>query len=205
MYVGLDLKTKFKPNGAVGASPQGDPFCRSKRDDTWSRKALRHIVLELAPKHRKVLETAYLRLSLNFGFLTQNETCLVDFLILEQSITSGQLFLPSYLSRKRNTVSPNLSFGLLAWDSNKQARSQVFFYGEMRSNKEAERPSLQGGGSFGCLGVNCAASLQLGGAHFERVSLSQLEGGCGGPAACSSGKVQNLSPLKWLEMHLKLT
>ena len=33
------------------------------------------------------------------------------------------------------------------------------------------------GGSFGCLGVNCAASLQLGGAHFERVSLSQLEGG----------------------------
>ena len=77
-----------------------------------------------------------------FGFLTQNETCLVDFLILEQSITSRQLFLPSYLSRKRNTVSPNLSFGLSAWDSNKQARSQVFFYGEMRSNKEAERQSL---------------------------------------------------------------
>ena len=140
MYVGLDLKTKFKPNGALGASPQGDPFCRSKRDDTWSRKALRHIVLELAPKHRKMLETAYPRLSLNFGFLTQNETCLVDFLILEQSITSGQLFLPSYLSRKRNTVSPNLSFGLLAWDSNKQARSQVFFTGRCNPTR---RPNGQ--------------------------------------------------------------
>ena len=68
MCVGLDLKTKFKPNGALGASPQGDPFCRSKRDDIWSRKALRHIVLELAPKHRKMLETAYLRLSQNLVF-----------------------------------------------------------------------------------------------------------------------------------------
>ena len=48
-----------------------------------------------------------------------------------------------------------------------------------------------GGGSFGCLRLNCPASLQLGGAHFKRVSIS--------PGACSLGKCLNLTPLKWFD------
>ena len=57
--------------------------------------------------------------------------------------------------------------------------------------------SRKGGGevSFGCLRLNCAASLQLGGAHFKRISVSQL----GGPGACSLGKFLNLTLLKWLD------
>ena len=49
-----------------------------------------------------------------------------------------------------------------------QARRQVF-YGEVRSNEETDqmRPEEYvstgggGGGSFGCLRLNCAASLEL--------------------------------------------
>ena len=41
----------------------------------------------------------------------------------------------------------------------------------------------------------------IGVAHFERVSVSHL----GGFGACAPRKLLNLSPLKWLEMHLKLT
>ena len=51
------------------------------------------------------------------GFLIQNETCLADFLILEQTFTSERLFSWAiYISSKRDTVSPVLSFGLLAWN-----------------------------------------------------------------------------------------
>ena len=51
--------------------------------------------------------------------------------------------------------------------------------------------STGGGRSFGCLRLNCAASLQVGGAHFKRISVS--------PRACSLGKFLNLTPLKWLD------
>jgi len=57
-----------------------------------------------------------------------------------------------------------------------------------------------GGANFGCLRLNCAANLQLGG-DFERVNVSHLGGSGGMPP----GKYLILSPLKWLEMHLKLT
>ena len=49
------------------------------------------------------------------------------------------------------------------------------------------------GGSFGCLRLNCAASLQVGGAHFKHISVS--------PRACSLGKFLNLTPLKWLDRN----
>ena len=75
-----------------------------------------------------------------------------------------------------------------------QARSQVFLRGGAIQRpdgpNEAERASLQGRGR-GALVV----------APFERVSVSQL-GRSGGMLPL---KFLNLSPLKWLEMHLKLT
>ena len=58
----------------------------------WPRKALRHFVLGLAAKHRKMVEKIILHLSINLGFLTQNEICLADVLILGQTLTSGNLF-----------------------------------------------------------------------------------------------------------------
>ena len=62
-----------------------------------------------------------------------------------------------------------------------QARSQVF-YGKVRSKKDTVQTRPKGqvsggrGGSFGCLRLNCAASLQLGGGgvDFERVNLCHL-------------------------------
>ena len=71
------------------------------------------------------------------------------------------------------------------------------FYGEVQSNTEMDQMRPQGqvsrgdGRSFGCLRLNCAASLQVGGAHFKRISMS--------PRACSLGKFLNLTPLKWLD------
>ena len=106
----------------------------------------------------------------------------------------------------------NSSEFLLALDSI-QALSQVFFfYWEVRSKKETDqmRPEEQvsrgGGGSFGCLGclrLKCKASLQLGGGgfHYKRVDVCHL----GLSGACSPGTFLILSPLKWLQMHFKLT
>ena len=74
------------------ASSKGNPFCRSKPDATWPRKALTHLVLGLATNHRKMVGKLFLNLSINLGFLIQNEKCLVVVLILEQTLTSGQLF-----------------------------------------------------------------------------------------------------------------
>ena len=77
-------------------SKQARPECRCKRvlvvnQNAMTQKELRHFALELTPKHRKMLEPAYLHLSKNLGFLTQKETCMVDFFIPDQTITSGQL------------------------------------------------------------------------------------------------------------------
>ena len=53
------------------------------------------------------------------------ETCLADFLILEQTFTSGRLFYrATVFSSKRDTVSPVLSFGLVTWDSKIAAYQQ---------------------------------------------------------------------------------
>ena len=100
----------------------------------------------------------------------------------------------------------NSSEFLLALDSI-QARSQVF-YGEVQSKKETDQMRPEGqvstGGSFGCLRLNCAASLQLGGGgvDFERVNVSH-RGLSGGMLPRKKNLI--LSLLKWLEMHLKLT
>ena len=77
------------------ASHKGDPFRRP--DAIWPRKVLRHFVLGLATKHRKMVQKIILRLSINLGFLTENEICFADVLILGQTLTSGHLFyFPSY-------------------------------------------------------------------------------------------------------------
>ena len=66
-----------------------------------------------------------------------------------------------------------------------QARSQVFLRGGAiqpgDGPNEGEKVLVgRGGGNFGCLGLNCVASLQLGplgdGAHLERVSVCLLGG-----------------------------
>ena len=62
----------------------------------WPRKAVRHFVLGFATKHRKMVEKIILHLSTSLGFLTQNEICLADVLILGQTLTAGNLF--SFLS-----------------------------------------------------------------------------------------------------------
>ena len=90
----------------------------------------------------------------------------------------------------------------------RQACSQVFLRrgaiqradgpNEAEAKGQVSRGGGGGGGGFGCRRLNCAVSLQLGG---SRVNVRQL----GGPGACSPGKLLNLSPLKWLEMHLKLS
>ena len=49
----------------------------------------------------------------------------------------------------------------------------------MRPEGHVSRKKGGGGVSFGCLRLNCAASLQLGGAHFKRISVSQLGGSSG--------------------------
>ena len=59
---------------------------------------------------------------LNLNFLTQSEACLVDILILGQTFTSGHLIYRAI--QLRDTVSPVLSFGLLAWHSNMAAYQQ---------------------------------------------------------------------------------
>ena len=69
----------------------------------------------------------------------------------------------------------NSSEFLLALDSI-QARNQVFFlWGGTIQKGDAPNKAL-GGGSFGCMRLNCAASLQLGdGAlEFERVNVCHL-------------------------------
>ena len=75
------------------------------------------------------------------------------------------------------------------------------FYGDVQSNAEIDqmRPEGQvpGGGSCGCLRLNCVASLQLGGAHFKRVSISL--------GAFSLGECLNLTPLKWLDGYASKT
>ena len=83
----------------------------------------------------------------------------------------------------------------------KQAHSEVF-YG-VGAIQLGDRPNKAGGayllrgGSFGCLRQNCLASLQLGGAHLEHVSVS--------PGTCSCENFLHFkSPLKWLKMQLKL-
>ena len=81
-----------------------------------------------------------------------------------------------------------------------------FFYAEVRSNKETDQMKLKGQVSRegGALVVWDWIAQQVcsWAAHFERISVRQL----GGPGACSPGKLLNLiGPLKWLEMHLKLS
>ena len=83
----------------------------------------------------------------------------------------------------------------------KQAHSEVFYW--VGAIQLGDRPNKAGGayllrgGSFGCLRQNCPASLQLGGAHLEHVSVS--------PGTCSCENVLNFeSSLKWLKMQLKL-
>ena len=81
-----------------------------------------------------------------------------------------------------------------------------FFYAEVRSNKETDQMKLKGQVSRegGALVVWDWIAQQVcsWAAHFERISVRQLRG----PGACSPGKLLNLiSPLKWLEMHLKLS
>ena len=79
-----------------------------------------------------------------------------------------------------------------------------FFYAEVRSNEETDQMKLKGQVSRegGALVVWDWIAQQVcsWAAHFEPVSVRQL----GGPGACSPGKLLNLSPLKSLEMHLKL-
>ena len=74
-----------------------------------------------------------------------------------------------------------------------------------RRTKWDRRGKSLGGGSFGCLRLKCKASLQLrggrGGFDLERVDMCHP----GLSAACSPGTFLILSPLKWLQMHLKLT
>ena len=53
---------------------------------------LQHFVLGLATKHREMLKTFYIHFFIILGFLTQNLTCLVDFLIFEQTLNPGGLF-----------------------------------------------------------------------------------------------------------------
>ena len=75
----------------------------------------------------------------------------------------------------------------------------------MRPEEQVSRK----GESFGCLRLNCTASLQLGGGgggggggvvDFERVNVSHL----GASWGMLPRKILILSPPKWLEMHLKL-
>ena len=111
----------------LGASPKGNPFCRPKPGATWPRKALTHFVLGKATNHQKMVGKLFLHLSINLGFLTQNKNCLVDVLILEQTPTSVQLlyFISNqaiYLETWQSFTC--VSFGLLAWDSNKTAHQQ---------------------------------------------------------------------------------
>ena len=111
----------------LGARPKGKPFCRPKPDAAWPRKALTHFVLGKATNHRKMVGKLFLHLSINLGFLTQNKNCLADVCILEQTPTSGQLlyFISNraiYLETWHSFT--RVSFGLLAWDSNKTAHQQ---------------------------------------------------------------------------------
>ena len=57
------------------------------------------------------------------GFLTENETCLVDFFYFQTNSHPWRVVLQSYLSRTV-TLQFHLfwAFGLLAWDFNKAAR-----------------------------------------------------------------------------------
>ena len=75
-----------------------------------------------------MLETFYPPLYINLDCLTQTETCLVVFFfILEQSLTSGQLYL---FILKSDTVWswPVLSFGLPVSDSSMAAYQQFLKY-----------------------------------------------------------------------------
>ena len=61
-------------------------------DATWSRMALKHFVLGLATKTRKIIKKVVPMFVQKLSFPSQNVTCLVDFMVLELTVTSGQLF-----------------------------------------------------------------------------------------------------------------
>ena len=65
---------------------------------TWPRMALRHFVLGLATKNRKMIKKVVPMFVQKLSFPSQNKTCLVDFMVLELTLTSGQLFT-EHLSR----------------------------------------------------------------------------------------------------------
>ena len=65
---------------------------------TWPKMALRHFVLALATKNRKMIKNVVPMFVQKLSFPSQNKTCLVDFMVLELTLTSGQLFT-EHLSR----------------------------------------------------------------------------------------------------------
>ena len=81
----------------------------------------------------------------------------------------------------------------------------------MRSNEVMDQMSprgkalarVGGGGScFGCLRLNCEASLQLGRLSWNALACVYCVRGSGGDAPPE--KFLNLRLLKWLELHLRL-
>ena len=63
-------------------------------DATWPRMALKHFVLGLATKTPKMIKKKKVvpMFIQKLSFPSQNETCVVDFMVLELTLTSGQLF-----------------------------------------------------------------------------------------------------------------
>ena len=112
---------------------------------------------------------------------------------------SGRVYLGLVLTNRMFNNEKILKY---EWSSRPIAR---FFYwvgaiqlGDIPSKAGGAYLLNEGGGSFGCLRQNCAASLQFGGGAY-------LECVCVSPETCSPGKFFNFkSPLKWLKMQLKL-
>ena len=100
----------------LAASPKSDPFCRPKIRCNMAKKGAKTLCFKISYKTqlngRKNI--IILHLSINLGFLTQNEICLADVLILDKSHLRTFIlfsFLPSYLSlnvpyRKIPKISP---------------------------------------------------------------------------------------------------
>ena len=60
-------------------------------DATWPRMALKHFVLGLATKTPKMIKKKVVPMFIQkLSFPSQNETCVVDFMVLELTLTSGQ-------------------------------------------------------------------------------------------------------------------
>ena len=93
---------------------------------TWPKMALRHFVLALATKNRKMIKNVVPMFVQKLSFPSQNKTCLVDFMVLELTLTSGQLFTEQNLETWHSYISLELRIFSMVfkWYSNKAAHQQ---------------------------------------------------------------------------------